>query len=1109
MVAMKRFLLLLALAITIPVYPEDWQDLDEGEKKEVYGSEKSKKYAVSNIFGEVERWDNHYGVRILYLYDYTDYPKYNSTLLFPFYYRINSKIDNREKFRLLNYTTKQENTETDKSLLPLIYWGGNTKTNYNYHSAFPFYSYSNTKNESLEKNNLILFPATFYYSYESKKRENFFQESHFSILHGRVLERYTSTNQNKETSFWFPVIPLARYTQLEDSYYHYLLPIYGYYRKENPAQEQMKFGFSIFPFSYSRTSYPIADKNRHYDITHWTLFHYRSLEEDTGDLKEYTHKSKWGFPVLPLLFYFSFEQGEGRYKRILTLFHWENSEKGEMNAFSFLPFIFYKKKDYFRIPLLFIDKDLSATTASYGRTFVPLLLYYNKWDPSNQTFVLGPYVSLSSDIKKESIQTLFPIYFRSKSEKRDLTLILPIYANYNDKESDYHFNLFWFTRSSSGAVNPSLSVGKKENKWYFDTDLTILYYLASISFRQTIEKPKFLRDVLDRNKSYEELEEEKKKELALSKQASTKKADNTPKLTRKKFVSREDSFNFSGYSLLFGLLSYEAADSRRHFRLLPLSWFTWDKESSDKVYVAPLFLWYQSDLLEYFVFFPFYGKQKDETSEKKIILLSGYISETYKEGNWKETSLVWPLVNWYTSDTKSGHRAIPFYIQQNFKTKDSETNQNYTLFSYYKQAEANSTSMTSFLLWPTLTYYESYKRKELNADGIQNEYKSSTLWVTPFFYRDKNGDTTHTNLFWIFDVKNLGKKLDRFIAFPAYYFSDGNFGIFPLTLNKKNGSNFWTFTLFNYIKISEKSFYYNFLFLTELEKKPSLFELNLLIKGFQFKSTDSDSNFHGLWEYGWNFTKRNGKWEEASILWYLGGGYRGDETKSIYNLSLLFYHEADKDYYQNWTLGNYRRRSNDGLRNNFLYLVDYEYFASDQSYTWDFLFTGIRYHNLKQENYFQGGYGYIWNFKKENDIWSDASFLWLGYSRKREETVYNFLPVIRTYDFKDEHSRIYGPMLLYTSEENGKNFHLGLLGLGYWHRKDEQSKEQDTYILLGSIYREYTEKERGFRARGSLWGFLWDYQKEEETSFEKYSVLKLFSYTKEADGTRKILGISF
>lgn len=1107
----KLYYLILFIMTTFslsPIFPDDWKDLEEGEIKEVYGSEKSKKYSMSNIFGEIEKWDNHYGVRILYLYDYTDYPKYNSTQFFPFYYRINSKIDNREKFRFLNYTSKQEKEQTDKSVLPLIYWGGNTKYNHNYHAAFPFYSYSITQNDALENKNLILFPATYYYTYQSISSESFTRESHFSILHGRTLEKYKSTNKNRESSIWFPIIPLIRYTTLEDSYFHYTIPVYGYYRKETAQEEQLKFGFSLFPFFYSRSSYPIADKNRHYDITHWTLFHYRSVEEDTGGFKEYTHKSKWGFPVIPFLFYSSFEQGDGNYKRILTLFHWASSEKGELDSFSFLPFVFYKKKDYFRIPILFIDKDLSAPSSSYGRSFMPLFLYYNRWDPSSQTFVLGPWVSLTNDAKKESTKTLFPFYFQSKSEKKEITLILPLYVNYNDKESDYNFNLLYFTRSSSGVVNPSLSLGKKENKWYFDTDFTVLYYLASFSFRQTIEKPKFLRNVLERNKSFEELEEDKKKELALAKNSKAKNTDNTPKLTRKKSVTRDESLSFSGYSLLFGVLSYEAADSRRHFRLLPLSWLSWDKESSDKVLVAPLFLWYQSDLLEYFVFFPFYGKQKDETSEKKAVLLNAYIQETYKENNWKETSVAWPLVNWFSSDTKSGHRVLPFYIQQNYKTKDSESNYNYTLFSYFQKTKTNDTLNTNFLLWPGLTYYESFNRKDLNTDGGVTEYNSSTLWVTPFFYRGKDTSSSHTNFLWLFDLKYRGDKLDRVIAFPFFYFSDGFFGIFPISFTNK-GSNFWTFTLFNYLNISENTFYYNFLFLAEAEKNPNLLELNLFLKSIQYANTKESSNFHGLWGYGWNFSRDKGKWEEASILSYLGGGYRKDGLNSIYNLSLLFYHNSSPDSYQNWTLGNYRRVSKEGIRNNFLYLADYEYFASDNTYTWDFLFTGIRYHNLKTESYFQGAYGFAWNFKKENDIWKDATFLWLGYSRRNEETVYNFLPIIRTYDYKEEHSRIYGPLLLYTSEEEGKKLHLGLLGLGYWYSKDERNKEEDTYILLGTLYREYTERERGFRARGSLWGWLWDYQKEEETSFEKYSVLKLFSYTKEADGTKKILGISF
>lgn len=1106
------FLFIIHLICLFSLQANDWKDLNEGEKVDVYGSEKSKKYSASNIFWEVENWDKHYGVRVLYLFDYTDYPKYNSTNFFPFYNRLESKIDNRKDFRFINYTFKQEKKETDRSFFPIVFWGNNLESNQVYNSTLPFYYYSKTSNKSKEETNLILFPATYYYLYESNSKDNYFKEKHFSLFHGKISETYKVNNKLRENSLWFPIVPIIRHSVLEDSKYHYVFPIYGHYKKENPSESNTKFGFSLFPFYYSNYSYPITKGERHHEITNWTLFYYRNLEEDRGGFKEYIHKSKWGFPVIPVLYYSSYEQGEGDYKRILSIFHWEKSENGELKAISVLPFVFYKKEDYFRIPLFLIDKDLSSPTSSYGKTFIPFLLYYNRWDPINSTFFFGPWVSLQDYTKKENFQTIFPIYWRANSEKTDFTLLLPFYINYNDKENDYHFNLIWFTKSNSGLINPNLSLGKKEDKWYFDTDLTVFYYLASISFRQTIDKPKFLRNVLNRNKSYEELEEEKNKKLSLEQKIKEEQTDNKPKLTRKRSVNREESLNFSGYSLLFGLLSYEAADSRRHIRLLPLSWFSWDKNSDDKVYVAPLFVWYQTDLLEYFVLFPIYGKQKEETSEKKVFLINLFISESYKENNWKEKSIVWPLVNWYSSEVKSGHRILPFYIHKTSNRESSETNINYTLLSYFKSIRSEDSANTNFFFWPILGYYNSNIYRNPNKEEVKSEFlKSYTLWLTPFFHRSKSHWKERTNLFWIFDweinqIKDNKSELRRLILFPFYYFSDGLFGVFPISFNSK-GNEFWTFTLFNYFTMKNNSYYLNsFLFLAELEKSPKNFEINLLFRSFKFFNNESETKFSGIYNFGWDFKKSNGKWEEATILSYLGGGYRLDGNVPIYNISLLFYYEDGVDYYKSWVLGNYRRKSKDGIRNNFLYLADYEYFASNQAYTWDFLFTGIQYHHFNEESYFRGVDGFLWNFRKENEIWSDASFLWLGYAKSKDEITYNFLPIIRSFDSKEEHSRIYGPMLLYTSEEKNENFHLGLLGLGYWYKKQDK---EETYILLGSLYREYTKKERGYRARGSLWGWLWNYEIEEENSYEKFSVLKIFSYTKETDGTKKIMGVSF
>ncbi len=64
--------------------------------------------------------------------------------------------------------------------------------------------------------------------------------------------------------------------------------------------------------------------------------------------------------------------------------------------------------------------------------------------------------------------------------------------------------------------------------------------------------------------------------------------------------------------------------------------------------------------------------------------------------------------------------------------------------------------------------------------------------------------------------------------------------------------------------------------------------------------------------------------------------------------------------------------------------------------------------------------------------------------------------------------------------------------------------------LMGIAYNEVQQPERGYRARGSLWGLLWNYETE-DTGFRKFSVLKiLYSRTVEIDGDirTRILGIT-
>ena len=71
-------------------------------------------------------------------------------------------------------------------------------------------------NKSKEETNLILFPATYYYLYESNSKDNYIKEKHFSLFHGKISETYKVNNKLRENSLWFPIVPIIRHTELEE-----------------------------------------------------------------------------------------------------------------------------------------------------------------------------------------------------------------------------------------------------------------------------------------------------------------------------------------------------------------------------------------------------------------------------------------------------------------------------------------------------------------------------------------------------------------------------------------------------------------------------------------------------------------------------------------------------------------------------------------------------------------------------------------------------------------------------------------------------------------------------------------------------------------------------
>lgn len=799
----RYVLVLLFITIPLGIFPKTWPDLEVEKEIKIYGSERSAKFTASNIFYDVENWTNHYSVRALGFYRYFDYPKAKTKSIFPFYYHIQSKSDNREYKRILNVNVTKEKESIDQSFYPFVFWGKDT--NKSYLTTIPFF--------------------------------------------------FLSSN-------------------------------------------------------------------------------------DTN--------SKLGFPVIPLLYYHNLEtSGENKnyYSRLITFLHFEINEKQGFQEFSLFPLVYYSKNNYL---------------------FLPVLLYYQNQRSNENEYWMGPIYYANNKAKEESLFFVFPIIGRYRKPGIEFDLIFPFYLNYADVAGDYHINLLWYTKTNSANVN----IASNDGSMYVDFDFGILYNLVGYSQRTK---------VLNGGDQFKK---------------TNPAGLNDPKLIKKREFNRDSSENFIGYQLFFGIFSYEKADSKRHIRLLPLAWFTWDEASNDNVVLLPPFfpIWfsYQTEDLEYKILFPIYGKQKDKDSEFRVYLLNFYLTEDNKENNHKERSYFWPFINIYESDIGSGHRILPFYIHKKEINDKNKINNTYTLFSIYHQKIGLASNLTEFLFWPLWISYEDKQ--------FSHSEREHTVWITPFFYRNSRESRARTNLFWFIDWEwykeqdlNLNsktkpaipleydKKLSHLLIFP-FYKTNTSFSVIPLSFNDWSGEEFTTFTLLNYYKWDRKGHYYNFLYLIESENS-----------------------------------------------------------------------EVD-----------YRFRSLGGL---------------------------------------------LWGFEKRKLEIDRMTFMWLGYDNRSHQTTFNFFPIVRFADAEKEKSRMYGPFLYYLYDSEEEKTEVMLAGVGYYHNKTKTDNQYSTYILLGVLYQEKTEIERGYIKRGSLWGWLWEYQTE-DNGYEKFSILKLFSYSKEVDGTKRIMGIS-
>ncbi len=391
----------------------------------------------------------------------------------------------------------------------------------------------------------------------------------------------------------------------------------------------------------------MAEKKRHLGIAGgWFQTDVVSPEKSGTDEDTFLLARTIWFPLLPL-FYSSYKRFGGNHVNLLWLFDWKKGPSGEMERFWFMPLVFhdFSPGGYrFYAPFYFNPgSDHEKRGLSFG------VFHYHRWSENREITWAWPWYSWRHFRTKHYYRHALPVYFSWRLKGSRGRLVFPFYLSYETKRRSLTVNLLGLSRSvATGPFAPSLGVGKYKGRWYLDTDFSWFYDLASISMRVTVSAPK--GDAVE------------EKPLEEGGTPSTGTEGKKPLLSKKRTFDREHSHNFFGFKLLFGWLAWERGDTRRHFRLLPLSWFTWDTASDDRIYVAPpFFLWYKSveERVEYFVLFPFYGSQREKDSWMRAWCLNLYWDEYDAKEKRHERDILWPLVNWYHSPNRSGWRVFP------------------------------------------------------------------------------------------------------------------------------------------------------------------------------------------------------------------------------------------------------------------------------------------------------------------------------------------------------------------------------------------------------------------------------------------------------------------
>ncbi|MFC1669831.1 LA_1737 family protein [Spirochaetota bacterium] len=569
-----------------------------------------------------------------------------------------------------------------------------------------------------------------YYSYNHKNKG-----SHTNLL---WLVDWSRKRNGTLNRFWF--MPFVFHRFGSNGYSHVLPPVIITMKWKNG--ETYKHVLPLYMGWKSKKKYYNRKekkyKNEYSDTNISLLFVSRDTTRDEKRWKGKPYKSHFWFPIIPLYYSYSHNR-EGTHRNLLWLFDWHSNTGGELERFFFIPLVFHKPgiSGYkYYIPFYFRP---SGATEKKGYSFG--IFHYHRWSESERILWALPFYSWKEHKSKKHLTLGIPLYYSWKLKKSTGRVIFPIYIAYEDSKTDFVFAIPLV--SSLGFSISSLWLEKYKNTWHLDTDFSFLFGAFEVGFRVPIKNPFKKSRKIEPNVFPEKIEEIDEKNIDIGKKNRIKplglknsktgvaiKKENKPRLESKSTLTRETSHTYFGWQFLWGVVSYKATDSERHFRMLPLCYLTYNENSSDKIFWVLNFIYFKSDKgdLVYNALFPFYGYQVKKKSHIIAVLINLYWKEYYADENLNEHTVLWPIFNLYYSPKKSGWRVLPIIWHGEYQKKKIHTSKYISLlhYSHIKTDIKTGSTVHRTILSPLF-----YSGKRTKGDGVS---KLTLIPIIPLYF---------------------------------------------------------------------------------------------------------------------------------------------------------------------------------------------------------------------------------------------------------------------------------------------------------------------------------------------------------------------------------------